>query len=821
MAQRTNDEILNRVKTLAGRIERDVYQAKMKYGIREEYKKGIFHSIPKDLFDKDELLELQRIYIVSTKNYQWIPSGLFDFSKKSEKKIFFESLISKVEQGIIIDFSQIPTGMFSKQEEKLLLTIAKHQTNRLNLDLEIAEDEYLDIFYKNSNYKEKNHFYSDDMFEYSEHLLRSERKKDVEEKHHHTDQRADSKRKLKTEIAKLEYKKKISSKNLYLELEKKYKKEFKKIDLRCIKSITADIGNILTCSYSMFKTNDINDISNNQESFEIQKEILIEIIRLLEKTGCLDELIISENNNINEINKFLSDENKISQFSDKEKVLEQIRRLQMSVENDIEKMLVFNRHFINKLAHNFDEYMVTELVLNSANIKKRVNGLIEAYLSDPQNKKNANKANAELKEIGISTSIQSLRIQAIKKIIDDGVYTSKSDAEELKKNPEKALKAIIDRGNKPKDINNLIVQNIQAIVNTHINAHKDSINDKKILKCQSIFKEFDKLHKDYNLYFKKNSNSFIAFQPFEELLKDIFEENTRKKINVHKKYDDIKEVQNVKKFISKLKEQGIIQNINDVLMDIAENLEAKELLYNVKHFTTLSLIEASHLEGSKIQMRNNPANGEIPGVVDVLVDGHMQIFGGHYKENDFETTNFEIQSLPGVPREVNDTFMSPNETQILSNVFIPLEEITQGQRDEFERNLQLMEFIENQNNEKAANANSSKMLIELKEKILKDESWKERLKNLEELYKQDRVSFNALKLKFVLGCGLETYRRYYEGGEVITQEAEISSEEAATLETLSNSASLVGANNEGSRLSSRTQNREGQINSEDNPEQPK
>ncbi|MBQ7410463.1 MAG: hypothetical protein IJW20_03670 [Clostridia bacterium] len=118
-----------------------------------------------------------------------------------------------------------------------------------------------------------------------------------------------------------------------------------------------------------------------EDVFDRQKKFLTAILKNLSKTGCLKDLVFSENKNIKQMNKFLSDSNKIATITEDD-IYNQITNLNFETEEDRVKLVVFARTYANKLAHNYDDYIMMNIEPYSKlpkNDDNRISTILEAY----------------------------------------------------------------------------------------------------------------------------------------------------------------------------------------------------------------------------------------------------------------------------------------------------------------------------------------------------------------------------------------------------------------------------------------------------------
>ena len=326
-----------------------------------------------------------------------------------------------------------------------------------------------------------------------------------------------------------------------------------------------------------------------KENFDKQKEFVIAILKNLSKTGCLKDLIFSENKNIRQMNNFFSDENKIPLIKEDD-IFKQIVDLDFGNVEDRAKLVVFARTYANKLAHNYDDYIIMNIEANS------------------------------------------------KMTDSDGRITS-------------------------------------AVV---------------------TYDKLSEIMRDYDKAIRANRANEIDVPSFSEFFRDVLESQNRgdgfEFSEIEKRNGDGTQniAKNIKNFLKSV--QNNFENPEQLFIDITKKMEFADRLFEVKNRYTRVLVDCFSQE-SPYFMENFLPEGD-DGVVDVYLDGYMQAFGGHYKSYDTLAEEYDVQTLPKIPKTVSFSFFESDDGHSFST-FVPLNKLTDAQRADCVRLWETIEAVEN------------------------------------------------------------------------------------------------------------------------------
>ena len=510
--------------------------------------------------------------------------------------------------------------------------------------------------------------------------------------------------------------------------------------------------------YSIYRYDEKNIVSFDTEKkdeairdFEEQRLLLIAILKNLSKVGALDELVDSENNSIDQVNVIFSDENKIEHVT-KESIFNRVMALDLSSKDDVLELFVLSRHYANKLAHNYDNYMWTTLFLNTVSDKEFV---------EIKNKKRIDK---EVLREGRYTELEDLfdKMWQDKEAYDTFVQIMKSYGKS-----EKFVKNMFNPRN----------QNAKTLLK---NIVYSSIKDDEIQKYNSrieytkdIFDKIEDIRRVYYRAHKEIVRNNIEPPNFVEFLRACYEHEFFQLQYSHLTFTrDKKEVKVIDELMnlkSKIEKDGVLLNSKEVLMNLAQKLEMRENVFDVKHFFTMSLYHESICEDTEIRMENTPAKivyvqkdgkeleKEETGVVDVCKTGYMQVFGGHYKFNDFETTSDEIQSLDGTHPDVSKSFLVKDVSKSL-RTFVVLPKLTPAQMKECQKVSEVFLCVTR------GQSPNPEM----------DMDMYARIKRMKE---DDGDLYRTLEIKTALGAGINVYKNRFQVSQVVVDEKKTTEEE--------------------------------------------
>ena len=147
---------------------------------------------------------------------------------------------------------------------------------------------------------------------------------------------------------------------------------------------------------------------------------------------------------------------------------------------------------------------------------------------------------------------------------------------------------------------------------------------------------------------------------------------------------------NIKNFLKSV--QNNFENPEQLFIDITKKMEFADRLFEVKNRYTRVLVDCFSQE-SPYFMENFLPEGD-DGVVDVYLDGYMQAFGGHYKSYDTLAEEYDVQTLPKIPKTVSFSFFESDDGHSFST-FVPLNKLTDAQRADCVRLWETIEAVEN------------------------------------------------------------------------------------------------------------------------------
>ena len=539
-----------------------------------------------------------------------------------------------------------------------------------------------------------------------------------------------------------------------------------------LKDITDELGQIIKSENRKALT-DIKDFSSNKESFENSRKVLLSIIDALDKTGCLNELIKRENKNINEINKFLSPENRIANI-DKESLIERVNALDMTKKDDVIEMLLYSRHFSNRLAHSFDDYIYTNLYMSAERqedyeikrkqrIKYVENDVRKALLEDFENDPDAEKNAIEmLLKCDLDYQKSKKEIQVLEQEQDKNLNKIETRKNSLRKKEESYLAEIQNlktlKIHNPRKAEDKIKEILSKINSTRIKKYSTKEEYTK-----EIVKEFIEILDDYKkAIIKQKGCSFEECPSYGEFIrKVIYEEDLDmlSSLEASKNGVPYNILERMNSFIDECKDEGVFYNIEIRMLEMANQYDFRENAYNLKHNNTIILLNMLRDNQGSIYMEQTPCrenkNGKIlEGVTDFFIENSMQIFGAHFKPDEPEARISGVQTCPNVPKEIDEIF-SFAKSKMTLHTSIPMAKITSGQKEEFKKLIETILYLE-----------SNREDHDKEDELLKLEELRE-LKN----DKRTKDTYQILKVKFLLGAGLDKYRSYYlnqrNEGEII------------------------------------------------------
>lgn len=520
---------------------------------------------------------------------------------------------------------------------------------------------------------------------------------------------------------------------------------------RTTKSISTNLINLIDYMYYDIGENDIEDMYNaiNQgdaNSLEIQKlnekisaqyECLYNVYLLLDKTGQLSELLSLENKNIEALNEVLSIDNQIEKLSpDGFKTM--INNIDLNKKEDVIKMLVFNRQLLNRLGHNYEETICirisnqckssTEYIKEKkefiAEIFRIADNAYETCTIDDYGKK-------MLKMIEISKIFKPDKNSNFKDVLERYLNQRKDKSNDKIKNllEREILKSIAPRDLRSYDQDNYAVD---------------------------VYFKMIEFMKQFNKTMESDKNNGINPPEFHDFLNKVLKDDkidnihglfTRvvKKTTVKGEVVNVKEnlIDKIKNYVKRLEKDGYMKNPVATLIEISKDLEIEEKFMKAKHITTMMLVRQYELGSNQLYIENDSAQNGMDGVLDVYLDGYLQVFGGHYKPDELEATDQRVQSLNSVRPDVNLGFEQKSRGIDLS-VGVPMQKLTEGQVREFRELTRTIDFLEGRMGTEEV-----------------DKSTLPKLELLEGYKEKDPSLYNILKVRILLGAGLDKFKEFY------------------------------------------------------------
>ena len=611
--------------------------------------------------------------------------------------------------------------------------------------------------------------------------------------------------------------------------------------------------------------------------FERQKEKLIELVKLLSRVGCLQELMQAENKNIEIINLYLAkaDSQPIVKVSEKY-LLEQIRNLDMQKKEHVAIMQVYSLVLLNKLLHNYEEYLNSTIYFNilddskfraaienyDNNYNKDVIRKFESYLRNEISEQDIIQAlkpinsihdpeiyltdlveasfkrafeNDEIimgigelplgsKQLKDTSKFQTYYKKIIENYIDISLDGTKKENKKFKKDRSKLIQKI--KADKKKIVQSLelegnlskkLIKEIKEIDEelwfNQIRSVAESIIRKDFeetlekldrTRVEDIRKyiaptrsrtsvlfskiQFSKDIKDELEEVRKQYLKLKIKQNFSYLFKEVFaedkfnEENdveNREQVEVQNNVQDSEQdgvqtieanqsedqdeninvnipeefMNHVKDCINSIQSNGIIKDAK-FLIQVADIIETKNQLNEV---TKILLKQILQTERKYVYFQNNTILGnsqkdvKTAGTINILLNNHIQIFGGHYLSNEFEYSSEEVQGFDIIPQEASLGFKANNGLNL--RVSVPMRYIDSFQKRAFRDLSIIMDDIDNE-----TSVHVSINLISLYNE-LRD-------------FKLDHPNeYQALKITCLLGSGVKYYRMFSQG-KSITQSLE-------------------------------------------------
>ena len=206
-------------------------------------------------------------------------------------------------------------------------------------------------------------------------------------------------------------------------------------------------------------------------------------------------------------------------------------------------------------------------------------------------------------------------------------------------------------------------------------------SDGRITSAVVTYDKLSEIMRDYDKAIRANRANEIDVPSFSEFFRDVLESQNRgdgfEFSEIEKRNGDGTQniAKNIKNFLKSV--QNNFENPEQLFIDITKKMEFADRLFEVKNRYTRVLVDCFSQE-SPYFMENFLPEGD-DGVVDVYLDGYMQAFGGHYKSYDTLAEEYDVQTLPKIPKTVSFSFFESNDGHSFST-FVPLNKLTDAQR---------------------------------------------------------------------------------------------------------------------------------------------
>ena len=730
------DRFIRRLNKTTSFIKEKTRIEKIRRLIEYLYGKDIFVSIPIELFDMSDLSEVLRYEKIVNRYFdsglltQVIPDGILGLEESPELYVKNNMITKFMNKGIVMDFSFVPNAIKVRMGKMLDEVKDVYEKNLLLKKCLVK--------YSTSNIRSKNEY--------------AKRKNILIEEYRQNNPNATS-----NDIA-----------SMYEDFFKEQMHQFEFVETEYNSKMSLDVETFIKNKFFRYDPKEILEIENANVSesrretvanhFEEQKKYLINVLKNLSRNGTLKELVDSENESIRKMNVLFSKENKIDDLTEDD-IFDRVRSFDCTKKDDVLEMLIYIRHFSNKLAHNFEDYIFANIVMNSVsdeefiNLKQNKPGIIKQEILDlydkwkldaikqkelSEAKKDANNEVPEKKHLNIQTrSIRETTFREVAKKygIENGL-----------------LKSVLKVGNPNAR---------QALENKKIEflAGFDSKEDY----AYYVFKEIRRLRNEYNSVFSKSSND-ISSGSFKDFVKSAFLRRTEfaKDFRSFKISETKKDLATeLLMLIERIEKEEVIKNPDKTFLFIVGQLDLIENIYDVKHFATMQILEEHHNNPQKIKMENKkPAmrsNKKENGAVDIYIDGSHQIWGGHYTIGDFESLNQYIQSLDSPSENINNAFLLSNDSESLKT-FVPQKKLSATQINEMRKDLEIL------------NAINDGRWIDDHGTGKYGEFWK--IKN------ENPDFFNSLRIRAALGSGLKIFtKQYFDRNNATTAECTLTESE--------------------------------------------
>lgn len=776
-------------------IKEKTIRDKVKFALLEEYRRGHFYSVTPNLFESNDEKDisdfelLKQTYLLSKDDNQAIPDGLFNLDDPAEINLLLNNLSQKLRHGVIIDFSFIPKGKFTPNELMILerfknfneknkekkqwryseaihgfqngKRIGKSKTRTDIVDeekdyVEVNPGRRIRIRNNSEEYKEYDTRFLDiDGFGFGGIEYEDVYKRKFIELGFIKDTTRDPNEELTIADINRELEKALEGFNshsitllkMYEALFRSiYEREFKQIELDTTYMSNDKLNSILKQQFYTFRVYDgiINgeQTERQQEILKKQKAFIESALVSLSMTGCLDELVRMENRNIKSLNEILPPECQFEEL-DNTMIFDDLVFLSLKNQSGIIDLYTFGRHFTNKLAHNYIDYAYAILKMNSISDndyqvfkESEFYFYIEEVYDALGNGTNIDekKLDKMLSEVMPNKRERTQRIEILKKILNNG--TDQTAALEKAKNNIKGKLESDDCFAKYRICK---YENITEFYYTTINTLKN------------MQKQY------YDTVKAQTGNSRISPESFEKIFGQVLEGTIKKENFTEFKREEVVKkgrtrtiylIDEIQAFVNSFKKSRFVTSSEDVLKRIVGTLEKVEEIFSAKQFFTDALIAIADKNPELIRLehlREIDEDTNTGGVFDVILPGRIQVFGGHYKEGEFDQTDLRITGLPSVNEDVSACFSTDDKRASSLNVFIPLiNRLTDEQTKEFKNLLTTINHLE-----------GNLTLTDEQAKLLQGYD------KLKALKASSPESYESMKVRIALGAGIDEYKKMY------------------------------------------------------------
>lgn len=348
----------NKLNNILREMRLTTFKRRIKIKLLEEYSNGRFFDIPFGLldmnqkFDKEVIKDLQNKFENSKNIPTFIPENLYDL-KNSEEVRRVRSIMEGKGVYVSLDLEE--------------LSLLPHNS--------VQKRELLDFTQRNFDEKKYSNRKEDDLNLIVENVKKA------------TDAGNSSEGK---EIIYNQENQGVYERKLYVYLMEVFHgvttilgRDIGKVLEENIKNLDETyIGNKISIQRWFLRKRDdfIRRIGNSSSKDDV-KDTVFSIIDVLKECGALDELIEKENKTLNYLNNFLPQESRLDNF-DEEDVRNDIELLDVNKLEELQFLLLNNRHFANKIAHVYEDYMFTNLFVNTLDFENNLPSIKEKQIAE-------------------------------------------------------------------------------------------------------------------------------------------------------------------------------------------------------------------------------------------------------------------------------------------------------------------------------------------------------------------------------------------------------------------------------------------------------